>query len=53
MMLAKELLEHGEREAVLAYFDEVKGLWASPLLEEWAEEIKRGEIPDFGANLFY
>lgn len=55
MSLAKELLEIGEREVVLDYFDLCKVFWKSGIdeLQQWAEQVKRGEIPDFGANLDY
>jgi hypothetical protein len=55
MSLAKELLVKDEREVVLKYFNLCKDFWksGSDELQKWAEEVKRGEIPDFGANLDY
>ena len=55
MSLAKDLLEHGEREVVLAYFQRCAIFWTSgkDQLEEWTAEIKNGVIPHFGANLSY
>jgi hypothetical protein len=55
MSLAKGLLERGERDVVLEYFDLCKEFWASHLdiLQDWSEQVKQGEIPDFGANLNY
>lgn len=55
MQLAKELLERGEREVVLEYFDLCKKFWTSPRrdLEQWAEEVKSNRIPNFGGNLAY
>lgn len=55
MMLAQELLEHGERTAVLSYLELCKTFWKSSRgrLEQWATVINNGEIPDFGANLIY
>lgn len=55
MMLAKELLEQGETEAVLEYFELCGKFWKSSQgrLEQWAEVVKAGGIPDFGANLHY
>jgi hypothetical protein len=57
MALAKELLEKGEREVVLEYFELCKNFWTGTnqhqKLDQWAGEVKKGRIPDFGANLVY
>jgi tetratricopeptide (TPR) repeat protein len=55
MTLAKELLEKGEREAVLAYLQNCEEFWkmGRGKLEEWIATAKTGGIPDFGANLSY
>ncbi len=63
MVLAKELLELGEREAVLEYFDLCESFWKASAsyvtrgrrhpLEEWREQVQAGEIPDFKGNLVY
>jgi tetratricopeptide (TPR) repeat protein len=53
MALARDLLEHGERDVVLQYFELCKKFWDRPKLQEWAAEINNGRIPDFGANLVY
>ncbi len=55
MMLAKELLEKGERDVVLEYFMLCSKFWKSPFqkLDEWTENVKAGRIPAFGANLAY
>ena len=53
MHLAQELLQRGEREVVLEYFDLCSKFWPRPRLEEWADVVKAGGIPDFGANLNY
>ncbi len=55
MSLAKELLELGERDVVLEYLDLCGKFWkrGSDELSEWKDEITRGEIPAFGANLIY
>lgn len=55
MLLAKELLERGETEVVLEYFELCKEFWASPnrKLEEWADDVKSNCIPQFGGNLNY
>jgi hypothetical protein len=56
MSLAKELLEKGERDAVLQYLDLCRKFWsygAKKSLDPWSEQIRNGQIPDFGANLTY
>lgn len=53
MTLAKELLEQGETDVVLEYFELCKLFWDSPRrqLEEWTDDVKANRIPKFGANL--
>jgi len=55
MSLAKDLLEKGERDAVLQYLDQCRKFWKMDYgkLDEWRKEVKVGVIPDFGANLVY
>jgi hypothetical protein len=55
MSLAKDLLEKGERDTVLQYFDLCRKFWKMDYgkLDQWSNEVKAGEIPDFGANLIY
>jgi hypothetical protein len=53
MTLAKELLEKGERQAVLEYFKLCGSFWKKSTLEAWTQEVQAGKIPDFGANLEY
>jgi hypothetical protein len=54
MTLAKELLEKGQTEVVLEYFDLCAKFWRyQPRLTEWTAAVKQGRIPDFGANLDY
>ena len=55
MLLAKELLERGETEVVLEYFELCKKFWTSPnrKLEQWADDVKSNRIPQFGGNLAY
>lgn len=55
LSLAKDLLEKGETETVLQYFDLCRAFWKShpEKLDRWAAEVKAGSIPDFGANLVY
>jgi hypothetical protein len=55
MSLARDLLERGEREAVLQYFDLCRGFWISPTnrLNAWSAAVKAGKMPSFDANLKY
>jgi hypothetical protein len=55
MSLAKEVLENGEREAVLEYLELCSVFWksGSEMLTEWKGQIHQGKIPEFGANLNY
>ena len=53
MTLARELLEKGEKQAVLEYFKRCGSFWKKDRLETWAREVQDGKIPDFGANLDY
>jgi hypothetical protein len=55
MSLAQDLLATGEREAVIAYFHECRRFWEmhEGRLDQWAEQVKAGKQPQFGANLYY
>ncbi|MCY3778311.1 MAG: RNA polymerase subunit sigma-24 [Candidatus Aminicenantes bacterium] len=55
MMLARALLEIGEREVVLEYFELCAQFWKSHRgrLDEWGELAAAGRMPDFRANLRY
>jgi len=55
MTLAKELLEAGEKDAVLEYFDLCSRFWKMHRgrLDAWSATVKGGGIPEFGANLAY
>jgi hypothetical protein len=55
MILAKELLERGERDAVLQYFQLCARFWelSNGKLDEWTATVKGGGTPKFGANLLY
>jgi hypothetical protein len=53
MALAKELLDKGEREAVLEYFTLCSKFWDRDELKEWMALVKDGVTPKFGANLVY
>jgi len=55
MRLAKALLEAGERAAVLEYLQACESFWAlgHRQLQDWADLVRTGDVPDFGANLGY
>ncbi len=55
MMLAKELLEKGERDAVIQYFKKCASFWKNDRgqLVQWAAIVREGGIPSFGGNLLY
>ena len=55
LALAKELLERGERSVVIEYLKLCSGHWTLGVerLRYWIEEIERGGVPEFGANLYY
>ncbi len=55
MSLAKDLLERGERETVLQYFELCRKFWqmGHDQLDQWTKDVNAGRIPDFGANLIY
>jgi tetratricopeptide (TPR) repeat protein len=50
MILAKELLERGERDIVLQYLDNCLTLWprGENVLQVWIDEIRNGKKPNFG-----
>jgi hypothetical protein len=53
MSLAKALLEHDEREAVMEYFSQCRTFWkmGTQQLDEWTEIVRGGGMPDFRSNL--
>lgn len=55
MSLAKDLLEKGETDIVLQYFELCRKFWKmeNGKLDQWSREVKAGNVPDFGANLVY
>jgi hypothetical protein len=55
MTLAKALLEAGDRDTVLQYFDECRAFWmlGAKKLDAWSAAIRGGGMPDFGPNLLY
>lgn len=55
MGLAKDLLEKGEREVVVEYFELCRKFWEMDdgRLDQWTKEVNDGKVPNFGANLVY
>lgn len=55
MQLARDLLEKGEMDVVLEYFNRCGAFWEMGKrdLAKWTTKVRAGEIPDFGANLNY
>ena len=55
MTLAKALIEKGEKEVVLQYFDLCAKFWKLDFgkLATWKAQVEKGETPDFGPNLLY
>lgn len=53
MAMAKELLERGERDVVLEYFELCRKYWPRKELDRWNAAVQAGEVPNFGGNLFY
>jgi len=52
MSLANELLQKGEKDAVLEYLELCSKFWKRARnLEKWTAEVKEGKIPNFGPNL--
>lgn len=53
MLLAKELIEKGGRDAVIEYLDLCAKFWEmqGDRLVRWKEVIRQGGMPDFGASL--
>ena len=55
MRLAKALLEKGESDVVLEYFQHCGKFWemGQDRLAQWTATVKKGDVPEFGANLEY
>jgi predicted Zn-dependent protease len=55
MSLANDLLQRGERDTVLQYFELCRKFWSfhKERLDAWSTLVQAGKIPDFGANLVY
>ena len=55
MALARDLLQRGERDTVLQYFDLCGVFWpgGKAKLQAWAAAVREGRTPEFGGNLAY
>ncbi len=55
MSLAKDLLEKGQREPVLQYFELCRKFWkmGGERLDRWTKEVNAGLDPEFGGSLVY
>lgn len=55
MLLAKELVARGERDALLEYFALCARFWEEheDELRTWSEQVRQNVEPDFGANVLY
>jgi hypothetical protein len=53
--LAKDLLEHGEKECVLDYFRRCSTYWKEgrARLARWMATIEQGKVPKLGSSLRY
>ncbi len=46
MSLALDLIEQGERKAVIEYLNSCKQIWKENIIDEWIKEIDRGRTPE-------
>ena len=53
MRLSQEFLMKGEKQIVMQFLKLCERFWKEDTLKIWQKEIERGQIPDFGANLYY
>jgi beta-lactamase regulating signal transducer with metallopeptidase domain len=55
MSLAKELLERGKRDTVLAFLKKCLKFWTISIspCSKWIQQIEEGQMPDFRMNLNY
>ncbi len=55
MTLAKELLDRGQKDTVLAFLKKCSKFWTSPLgpCNKWIQQMEEGQTPDFRMNLSY
>lgn len=51
MGLARDLLEAGQRDAVVEYLELCGRFWQKETVDAWIRTIEAGGMPDFGTNL--
>lgn len=51
MGLARDLLEAGQRDAVVEYLELCGRFWKKETVDAWIRTIEAGGLPDFGSNL--
>lgn len=51
MRLARDLLEAGQRDAVVEYLELCGRFWQKETVDAWIRTIEAGGMPDFGTNL--
>lgn len=51
MRLARDLLEAGQRDAVVEYLELCGRFWQKETVDAWIRTIEAGGMPDFGSNL--
>jgi tetratricopeptide (TPR) repeat protein len=54
MVLAKELLERGERDVVVQYLESCLAIWphGEKTLQIWIDDVKADRMPNFGTSAF-
>jgi len=55
MALARDLLLLGVYDPVLEYLERIRRIWDmhGDRIDDWSRQIRKGEVPRFGANLDY
>jgi hypothetical protein len=53
MIFAREMLQAGQRDAVLSFLEQCRTFWKDDLgrLDVWEAAIRKGQMPDFGDSL--
>ena len=55
MSLARDLINAGDRDTPLQYFELCRRFWKMDhgQLDDWRDAVKAGRVPNFGTNLLY
>jgi hypothetical protein len=51
LWLAQKLLDAGQRDVVLTFFQRCKNFWPSPKLDRWITDLQNGQTPDLRSNI--